>query len=322
MNKPLKIIVVIATFNGVRHIIDQLDSIRSQSIHVDTVYIADDGSTDGTVEIVKKWILDNHLDGHWKIEINAKRLGYADNFMNLIAKATERECDYLFLADQDDVWYYDKVEKMISFAEQHLTIELLCSDLEVFYMDKNAMPYHLAKLKYSKKPVLRFCSQWLWSLRPGCSFMLKRSFAIEAVRLWRQTEASHAKIAHDLFMWALGFLKDVVGLYPYNTMKYRRHNYNNSNVFNLRSQNPRINLLKQQISLIDIFERTLIEVPEKKKSFISNQRSFYVRRLLYLSQGRKTLIYILVDGILHINKYVRIRHYISDLYVCMFSSAL
>ena len=55
----MKISVVMATYNGERFLREQLDSIRNQTRQADELIICDDGSTDGTVELVRKYIIDS-----------------------------------------------------------------------------------------------------------------------------------------------------------------------------------------------------------------------------------------------------------------------
>ena len=52
----MKIGVLIATYNGEKFIKEQLDSIINQTTPVDEIIISDDGSTDGTLEIILEYI--------------------------------------------------------------------------------------------------------------------------------------------------------------------------------------------------------------------------------------------------------------------------
>lgn len=52
----MKTSVVMSTYNGEEYIIEQLDSLRNQSRPADEVLIADDCSTDNTVDIVRNYI--------------------------------------------------------------------------------------------------------------------------------------------------------------------------------------------------------------------------------------------------------------------------
>ena len=98
--------------------VEQLESIRTQSMPVDEVIIHDDRSTDDTVAIVEKYIREHGLERTWKVSQNPKNLGYAANFIGAVK---ETEGEYIFFCDQDDIWVPDRVEAMaarVSFFRQ------------------------------------------------------------------------------------------------------------------------------------------------------------------------------------------------------------
>ena len=302
-----------ATFNGARFVLEQLESIRTQSVPPDAVYIADDGSTDGTVELVQEWIARHHLEGRWRIRVNPENLGYAENFMRLIAEAVREGADYIFLADQDDIWLPGKAERMLSLMSRFPAMGLLCSDLEPFYTDPGALPYGLAGLKWGKKPFLRFSAQWIWALRPGCSYLLAAGFAGEAVQYWEQWGMNGVGIVHDTFLWALAHLKDVIAYDPHVTMRYRRHGSNGSGMVTMLEKEQRVHLLEQTILWMELFLKEFGTMPS---GFPERQVRFFKRRLSYLSRGRSALPALFADGLLHLDCYIRKRHFLSDLYVC------
>lgn len=111
--------VCVATYNGVRFIKQQMDSILSQLSDDDELIISDDGSSDGTLEIIEAYndtrikVL-NHTkkiqDGMYK------NFRYAtENFENALKYA---HGDYIFLSDQDDIWMFGKVEKCLGLLEK------------------------------------------------------------------------------------------------------------------------------------------------------------------------------------------------------------
>lgn len=88
-------------------------------------YWYDDGSTDNTINIIRKFIASNLSDSwSWSKEIKTR---LKRNFMEGIWKA---KGDYIFPCDQDDIWYDNKLEKWLKL-ESHQQINLLVSD---FYM--------------------------------------------------------------------------------------------------------------------------------------------------------------------------------------------
>lgn len=102
-----KISVVMATYNGEKYIREQLDSILLQTYPVYELIIQDDGSTDSTVKIIKEYADRNEYIHFYQNEHN---LGFRENFKTATMRATG---DYIALADQDDVWYPQKLEKQI-----------------------------------------------------------------------------------------------------------------------------------------------------------------------------------------------------------------
>ena len=64
--------VAMTTFNGEKYIEKQIESILNQSLSVDEIIICDDGSTDNTIELMKKYNV--------QIIQNKTNLGYKLNF--------------------------------------------------------------------------------------------------------------------------------------------------------------------------------------------------------------------------------------------------
>jgi glycosyltransferase involved in cell wall biosynthesis len=101
--------VCMATYNGEKYIKEQLDSILSQLGDDDEVIISDDGSIDGTLDVISN-IKDNRI----KVFRNKNEKGYSKNFENALKKA---KGDIIFISDQDDVWLKDKVKIMLKTLE-------------------------------------------------------------------------------------------------------------------------------------------------------------------------------------------------------------
>ena len=114
--------VCMATYNGERFLREQIDSILCQLAPDDELIISDDGSTDGTLDIIQ-----SYNDKRIKLLHHKKKSEYAkikysrnfyyatDNFENALQAA---QGDYIFLADQDDVWMKDKAKLMSSYLDK------------------------------------------------------------------------------------------------------------------------------------------------------------------------------------------------------------
>lgn len=140
------VFIVLATYNGVKFIGQQIESLLSQTFPCH-IYIFDDGSTDGTIEFIR----DNYLSlSNIHLRINAKRLGFVKNFEQGIKTVYDLGAQYVALSDQDDIWCNDKLANIISALEAgdqtagHPT--LAYSDLQM--VDINGDPTHSSYLKY------------------------------------------------------------------------------------------------------------------------------------------------------------------------------
>lgn len=116
--------VCIAVYNGEKYLAQQLDSILVQLDEQDEVILSDDGSDEGTLTILK-----NYAEKDARIcLIEGPRSGVIANFEQAIKKA---QGDYIFLADQDDVWLPEKVADTLAFFEKSPEIDVVVSDLVI-----------------------------------------------------------------------------------------------------------------------------------------------------------------------------------------------
>ena len=106
-----KVAVIMSTYNGERFIKEQLDSILNQTYKNLEIVVRDDGSKDGTVQIVKEY-----MKTYPNIVLHeGENLGFIKSFFELLNLV---EADYYSYADQDDVWMENKVELAVNSLEQ------------------------------------------------------------------------------------------------------------------------------------------------------------------------------------------------------------
>ena len=107
-----KVLIMLATYNGERFIEQQIESILKQTYTNFHLAIQDDGSTDATLDIIKKY---SQKDKRIEILKNeSKYHGPFYNFHCLANKFKQREkYDFYMFCDQDDLWDQNKIEKYI-----------------------------------------------------------------------------------------------------------------------------------------------------------------------------------------------------------------
>ena len=124
--------VVLATYNGSKYIIKQIDSILNQTITADEIIICDDNSTDDTVLLLKPYLSNSRI----KLSVNPNRIGVVENFKKAASLA---DCNnWIVFADQDDIWLPQKLNKLaasMKLLDDGVTPTLVYSDLTV--IDRN-----------------------------------------------------------------------------------------------------------------------------------------------------------------------------------------
>ncbi|WP_298439771.1 glycosyltransferase family 2 protein [Geobacter sp.] len=98
--------IALATYNGARFLEEQLASLFAQSYPALEIIATDDGSSDGTVEILRRY----EQEGRIRFVANDRRLGFCRNFERALSLCSG---EYIALADQDDVWDRGKIEILV-----------------------------------------------------------------------------------------------------------------------------------------------------------------------------------------------------------------
>jgi glycosyltransferase involved in cell wall biosynthesis len=107
MNNEL-VSVAMCTFNGALYLEEQLDSILDQSHQNIEVVIFDDCSQDNTWQILQSYAA---RDKRIRLHRNQSNVGFVKNFENAIAACQGK---FIALSDQDDIWYENKIERLLS----------------------------------------------------------------------------------------------------------------------------------------------------------------------------------------------------------------
>lgn len=105
------IAILMATYNGEKFITEQIESLLAQTYSDFTLYVGDDGSTDGTMDIVAKYA-ERHPGKIVILKDKEPHLGAKDSFMKMLEMV--EDVDYYMFCDQDDVWLPFKVENTLA----------------------------------------------------------------------------------------------------------------------------------------------------------------------------------------------------------------
>lgn len=104
--------VAMVTYNGEKYIREQIESVLSAMGEQDELVISDDGSGDCTAKIIREY---EEADGRIRV-LKGPRQGVKRNVDSAL-----RACrgEYIFLADQDDIWKKEKIDTVMdAFAKR------------------------------------------------------------------------------------------------------------------------------------------------------------------------------------------------------------
>lgn len=211
-----KVHILLSTYNGERYLSQQLDSLLSQTYPNITIYIRDDGSKDGTLQIISHYIevsLEAPGPEIVLLPSSGKNLGYMSSFWLLL-----QECgsaDYYAFCDQDDVWLPDKVERGISALEKEEAALPLLYSSSFIYCDE--------KMNFTGNPVpmsdhIAFKDVMFYTPAFGFTILIN-----EALRQKALSATSLEKIPHDGWCQKIAASMGKFIYDPRQTAKYRRH---------------------------------------------------------------------------------------------------
>lgn len=119
-HEGIRISVCMAAHNGARFIEEQIASILPQLRKDDEIIVVDDASQDNTVAIVECF-----RDPRIRLIRQERNRGVVQSFGRALE---EVRGEVIFLADQDDVWRADKVEKFLEVFRTHPELTVVMSD--------------------------------------------------------------------------------------------------------------------------------------------------------------------------------------------------
>ena len=206
----MKISIAMTTYNGAKYIKEQLLSFANQTVMPHELIVCDDGSTDKTIHIIKEFQKEYPFE--IKIFINKNKLGYAQNFSKALSLTTG---DIIFLSDQDDVWFDNKIQVCLGNFENNKDKQVLIHDA-VFTDSKLNATNHKKYNFYDIR--LDNCWHYIYN-RGGISgncLVVKKSF-LELVLPIPQS------FCHDEWLGLVAYNLDLLLPIKDVLVKYRRH---------------------------------------------------------------------------------------------------
>lgn len=217
----MKISVAMATYNGEKYIIEQLNSIGNQSQLPDELVVCDDNSQDKTVELIEEF--GKNVTFPIRLLRNNENLGFVGTFNRALEVATG---DLVFLCDQDDFWFPNKIDHISELAQANPEVNLFLNNAEL--TDGKLIPSGLSTFGQMES-----VGQDKNDLVLGCCMALRKNFLSYFLPIPSRFSA------HDIWLNEFSVIMGSKLLVPEILQYYRRHAKNESShiIYRLKKVN-------------------------------------------------------------------------------------
>lgn len=255
--------VAMATYNGASYVEKQIKSILEQSMPIDELIVCDDCSLDETVKIIEHLSIN---DRRIKLHINKNNIGYISNFYQAISMTSGK---YIFLADQDDIWEYNKVERMMQVLGD-LEAEVLCTNFKIIdSQDKESNHSYIIPefIQNTSQPIKKidFYELLYGNVAQGCTYCFSENIKNIFINI------NNHEVIHDYQLMLIGAAFDKAFYLNEKLIKYRMHGENSIGFSEKKTlKNVKFRLPFNKPKVVAFLESLKLYRPEKKfwKSYI------------------------------------------------------
>lgn len=293
-----RVAILLASYNGVKYIKEQIESILNQKEVRVTIFISDDLSIDGTIEYLQTIYKDEKRLIY--LESNKKFGGAAKNFYRLIKEVDFSDFDFISLADQDDIWYEDKLIRAIKIIEKK-EIDVYSSNVLAFW--ENGKKFLIDKSQREKKYDFLFSSAG-----PGCTYVMKKNFLMDFKnQMFKNSSLLKHIDLHDWLLYAYARTKNYKWYIDFKpSMLYRQHDNNefgaNNGIhaFKKRWIKARNGWYRKQILNISIFCNYKNKITNSIKNNTFADKLYLAKNILQLrkklSEAVVLLLILIIPG--------------------------
>lgn len=211
-----KVAVLMATYNGARWIREQIETILAQKDVEIRLLISDDGSTDGTVDIINEY-----ATKYSYVTVLPRRTGasgVAGNFFYLFQQCNPEPGEFVAFTDQDDLWFADKLAFEVDQIQAR-GVDALSTNVEAFTPEGDSWLVDKAQDQTEVDYLFEAAG-------PGCTYVF--TYELHGwLKAWLDQTDTSLIDAHDWYLYAMS---RAIGarwaIVKKPTLSYRQHENN------------------------------------------------------------------------------------------------
>ncbi len=230
--------ILLASYNGKKYIEAQISSILNQTYKNIKLIISDDCSTDGTIDILKKYA---QKDNRIQLYLQEKNLGVVKNIEFLLKNVTN---NLYMLSDQDDVWLPEKIEKSVKYLKEN-DADLVFGDLRIVDEKLNTIYESFSKYMLLDRKINKYIGSkklnYLYNCVTGCTVLSKKKFIKEILPL----PAISKYMIHDHWIGLIISFNGKLAYMPEQYILYRQHGNNEVGTKKISHEMTDINEVRQ-----------------------------------------------------------------------------
>ena len=156
--------VLMSTYNGQRYLCEQVDSIDNQTIDDVNLLVRDDGSSDGTHDVLNDYQKKGVL--RW---YTGENLRPANSFWDLLKNS--EDSDFYAFCDQDDVWMDDKLKVATEVLRNYPS-----NEPAMYFSAKRLVDAELNVIKdTNENPLMTLEEAFIYNPVTGCTLVMNKA---------------------------------------------------------------------------------------------------------------------------------------------------
>lgn len=274
--------ILLSTYNGENYIEEQLESLLAQDYQEISILIRDDGSSDQTIEIIKKYSMQYDNIEYY----SGENIGVINSFLDLI-KHRSKDTKYFAFCDQDDIWLPNKISKAVAIMENNQgKMQLYCGNPILVDYNRERLK---KQLNGKKKP--SFGNALIENICIGCTAIVTS----DLLEYMKDIDTSQI-VMHDWWLYLVASCFGIVHFDEQAGIEYRQHNSNvigSSGNF-LKKMLRRVqkfqmdNIIKQNLYFGEKYNKNMsIEQKELIKEIVTYKKNLKTRLKIIMNRNIK-----------------------------------